>query len=81
MQESSKSFLIKDLLRDLVHTVDSSASGIRYIALPHTICVISVISEITSAVTNVQNNPNNADLRFWLRIVRESQVPHYFRLY
>lgn len=28
MQESAKSFLIKDLLRDLVHNVDSSTQGI-----------------------------------------------------
>lgn len=28
MQESSKSFLIKDLLRDLVHNVESSVQGI-----------------------------------------------------
>lgn len=27
MQESSKSFLIKDLLRDLVHSTDSSTAG------------------------------------------------------
>lgn len=27
MQESTKSFLIKDLLRDLVHNVDSAVSG------------------------------------------------------
>lgn len=31
MQESSKSFLIKDLLRDLVHNVDSSTSGTKQI--------------------------------------------------
>lgn len=29
MQESAKSFLIKDLLRDLVHNVDSSTQGIH----------------------------------------------------
>lgn len=28
MQESAKSFLIKDLLRDLVHNVDSTTQGI-----------------------------------------------------
>lgn len=27
MQESSKSFLIKDLLRDLVHNVDTTSQG------------------------------------------------------
>lgn len=30
MQESSKSFLIKDLLRDLVHNTDSLTPGTKY---------------------------------------------------
>lgn len=76
MQESAKSFLIKDLLRDLVHNVDSSTQGIHLILCWNV--VLSACSETKIENTNrIRIYPESSLFR-WKKNSRKSQVPHYF---